>query len=379
MWAVYFNIGAERASRHIASSDDPGAHRAQRLHLYSPPDRRRHHRRGRGRRAGPPPSRRARRPYRHQHRPRRSSAVRRSISSATPCSSVCRHRTCRFPPCRAGPFGPARAGHGDRHAAGPLSRHHRHPDCRRRLGMAVARPPQDRGRAIVTDELKAPKISTEGGDDHAWPQSQNDRRRMPRRHAQGLRRHPCVHGAGGAAADFRRDGAAHLDRAHPHPRREIRRLHGRRLRPRLRQARHLHGAGDRRAQSRRRAARRLARAFAGHRDDWRARRQDQVPQGLPGDRRRAGVRAGDQVQRHHRRRRALPRHGAAGVPRRHDRHARPGASAIPRQRGPGRRRGSRDGAAGGAALRARAAVPSRAPTTPACARRCFAWRRPSGR
>ncbi len=40
------------------------------------------------------------------------------------------------------------------------------------------------------------------------------------------------------------------------------------------------------------------------------------------------------------------------------RHARPGASAIPRQRGPGRRRGSRDGAAGGAALRARAAVPS---------------------
>ena len=181
---------------------------------------------------------------------------------------------------------------------------------------------------------------------------------MPRRHAQGIRRHPCVHGAGGAAAHLRRDGAAHLDRAHPHPRREIRRLHGRRLCARVGQARHLHGAGDRRAQSRRRAARRLARAFAGHRHDRRPRRQDQVPQGLSGDRRHAGVRAGDQVQRHHRRRRALPRHGAAGVPRRDVRHARPGASAIPRQRGPGRRRGSRDGAAGGAALRACAAVPS---------------------
>ena len=61
------------------------------------------------------------------------------------------------------------------------------------------------------------------------------------------------------------------------------------------------------------------------------------------------------------------------------RHARPGASAIPRQRGPGRRRRGRDGAAGGAAFCARAAVPSRVPTTPACARRWFASRRPSGR
>ncbi len=43
---------------------------------------------------------------------------------------------------------------------------------------------------------------------------------------------------------------------------------------------------------------------------------------------------------------------------RHDRHARSGASAVPRQRGPGRRRRSRDGAVGGAAIRARAAVPA---------------------
>ena len=136
---------------------------------------------------------------------------------------------------------------------------------------------------------------------------------------------------------LRRDGAAHRHQAHPLPRREIRRLHGGRLCARLRQARHLHGAGDRRAQPRGRPARRLARAFAGDRLDRRARPEDQVPQGLPGDRRRAGVRAGDQVQRHRRRRRALPRHGAAGVPRRRLRHARPGASAVPRQRGPGRR------------------------------------------
>ena len=61
------------------------------------------------------------------------------------------------------------------------------------------------------------------------------------------------------------------------------------------------------------------------------------------------------------------------------RHARAGASAVPRQRGPGRRRGSRDGAAGGAALCARAAVPARAPTKPACARRCIAWSRRSAR
>ena len=55
---------------------------------------------------------------------------------------------------------------------------------------------------------------------------------------------------------------------------------------------------------------------------------------------------------------ALSRHGAAGVPRRDDREAGAGASAIPRQRGPGRRRGRRDGAADRAAVRARAAVPA---------------------
>ena len=191
--------------------------------------------------------------------------------------------------------------------------------------------------------------------------TQTDRRRSARRHAQGLRRHPCVHGAGGVAAHLRRDGAAqHRHRAHALPRREIRRLHGRRLRPRVRQAGHLHGAGDRRAQSRRRPARRLARPFAGHRHDRRPRSQDQVPQGLPGDRRRAGLRAGDQDERHHRRRRAHSRHGAPGLPHRHVRRAGAGASAVPRQRRPARSRRGRDGGAGRAAIRPRAAVPPRA-------------------
>ena len=115
-------------------------------------------------------------------------------------------------------------------------------------------------------------------------------------------------------------------------------------------------------------------AFTGGRDP-----ATQIPQGLSGGRRRAGVRAGDQVQRHGRRRRALSRHGAAGVPRRHHRHARPGASAVPRQRGPGRSRRSRDGAAGRGAVRARAAVPPgprRAKRARRARRRC---KRPSGR
>ena len=188
---------------------------------------------------------------------------------------------------------------------------------------------------------------------------------MPRRHAQGLRRHPRVPCAGGAAQDLRGDGDAHRHQAAACARREGRGLHGRRLCARVRQARHLHGAGDRRAQSRGRPARRLARAFAGDRLDRRARSEDQVPQGLSGDRRRAGVRAGDQVQRHRRRRGALSRHGAAGVPRRDLGHARPGAPAVPRQRGPGRCRRGGDGAAVRAAVRARAAVP-------AGARRCAA-------
>ena len=88
------------------------------------------------------------------------------------------------------------------------------------------------------------------------------------------------------------------DQAHPCARREIRRLHGGRLRARLRQARRVHGAGDRRPEPRGRPARRLARAFAGDRVHRRARAGDEVPQGVSGDRRRAGVRAGDQVQRH---------------------------------------------------------------------------------
>ena len=115
-------------------------------------------------------------------------------------------------------------------------------------------------------------------------------------------------------------------------------------------------------------------AFTGGRDP-----ATQIPQGLSGDRRRAGVRAGDQVQRHGRRRRALPRHGAAGVSRRHHRHARPGASAVPRQRGPGRPGRGRDRAAGRAAVRARAAVPPCPGRAQACAPRSTRCRRPSGR
>ncbi len=150
----------------------------------------------------------------------------------------------------------------------------------------------------------------------------------------------------------------HQDQAAARPQRGDRGLHGGRLRPRLRQARHLHGAGDRRAQSRRRPARRLARAFAGDRVYRRPRAEDQVPPSLSGGRRRAGVRAGDQVERHGRRRDPLSRHGAAGVPRRHHRPARAGASAVPRQRRPGRRRGRRDGADDRAGVFARAAVPA---------------------
>ena len=186
---------------------------------------------------------------------------------------------------------------------------------------------------------------------------------MPRRHAQGLRRHPRVPCAGGAAQDLRGDGDAHRHQAPACAWREGGGLHGRRLCPRVGQARHLRGAGDRRAQPRGRAARRLARALAGDRHDRRARSEDQVSQGLSGDRRRAGVRARDQVQRHGRRRGALPRHGAAGVSRRDLGHARPGAPAVPRQRRPGRCRRGGDGAVVRAAVRARAAVP-------AGARRC---------
>ena len=189
------------------------------------------------------------------------------------------------------------------------------------------------------------------------PQPQNFRRRVHGRHAAGLRRHARVSRARGAAQDLRGDGEPHRDQAAARARREVRRLHGGRLRARHRQARRLHGAGDRRAQPRRRPARRLARAFAGDRLHRRPRAEEQVPQGLPGGRRRAGVRAGDQVQRHGGRRGALSRHGAPGVPRRDLGHARAGAPAVPRQRGPGRRRGGGDGAALRAAVRAGAAVP----------------------
>ena len=57
---------------------------------------------------------------------------------------------------------------------------------------------------------------------------------------------------------------------------------------------------------------------------------------------------------------ALSRHGAPGVPRRRVRHAGTGASPVPRQRGPGRCRRGRDGAAVRAAVLPCAAVPPRA-------------------
>ena len=191
-------------------------------------------------------------------------------------------------------------------------------------------------------------------EDHA----QDDRCGMPRRDAGRLRRHPRVHGARGPAPHVRRDGAAHFDQAHPHPRREVRRLHGRRLRARLGQAGHLHGAGDRCAQPRGGPARSVPGALPCHRHDRRARPPDQVPQGLPGSRRHAGVRARHQVQRHHRRRLPHPRHAAPGLPRRHLRHAGPRAFAVSRQRGPDRPGRSGDGAAGRAPVRRRAAVPA---------------------
>ena len=52
MWVIYFNIGAERASRLIASSERSRTAGAQRLHLSPHPDRRRHHRRRGRRRSG---------------------------------------------------------------------------------------------------------------------------------------------------------------------------------------------------------------------------------------------------------------------------------------------------------------------------------------
>ena len=197
-----------------------------------------------------------------------------------------------------------------------------------------------------------------GNGNDARTQSEDVGRGVHGRHARGLRRDACVSRAGGLAQNLRRDGDPHQDQAAARPQRGDRGLYGRRLRPRLRQARHLHGAGDRRAQSRRRLARRLARPFPGDRVHRRPRAEDQVPPRLSGGRRRAGVRAGHQVERHGRRREPLSRHGAAGVPRRHHRHARAGASAVSRQRRPGRRRRRRDGADGRAGVFARAAVPA---------------------
>ena len=57
----------------------------------------------------------------------------------------------------------------------------------------------------------------------------------------------------------------------------------------------------------------------------------------------------------------------------------PGSSAVPRQRGPGRRRGGRDGAARASRSSRACRRSGRRPTTPACRRRCSICRRPSGR
>ena len=188
----------------------------------------------------------------------------------------------------------------------------------------------------------------------------NDRRPGHGRHAERVRPQPPVHGARRAAADHGRAGAAHRHQAAARPFGEIGRLHGRRLRPRHRASRGLHGPGDRRAQPRRRPAGRPSRPLSRHRHDRRPRSANQVSRRLPGGRRPPRFRAGDETQRHRRRGGALSRHDPPGVPRRHLGHARSRAPAVPRKRGPDRRRAGRHGGAVRTAFLPGAAVSPRA-------------------
>ena len=197
---------------------------------------------------------------------------------------------------------------------------------------------------------------------------------------EGLRRHPRVHGAGGAAAHLRRDGAAHTGIARIH-------THGEKSAAYMADgyARASGKPGICMAQVI--GALNLA---AGLRDAWLAhspviamtggrdaktkfrkvyQEVDDVPAFEPVTKFNATV---DDVARFPDMVRQAFRAATTGTPG-------PGASAIPRQRGPGRRRRSRDGAAGRAAVRARAAVPSRARRRQRARRAALPARRPSGR
>ena len=85
MWWIYFNIGAERGSRHIAASDDPGRVAPARLHLPAPAAGGRHHRGGSRRRARARPSRRSHRRQDRRRADRRAGAL---SGRAISCSSV---------------------------------------------------------------------------------------------------------------------------------------------------------------------------------------------------------------------------------------------------------------------------------------------------
>ncbi len=188
----------------------------------------------------------------------------------------------------------------------------------------------------------------------------DDRRPGHGRHAERVRPQPSVHGARGAAADHGRTGAPHRHQASARPLGEVGCLHGRWLRPRHQASGGLHGPGDRRPQSRSRPAGRAPRPLSGDRHDRRPRSAHQVSRCVPGGRRPPRFRAGDQIQRHRRRRGALSRHDPPGVSRRHLRHARSGAPEIPGKRGPDRRRAGRHEDAVRTEFRATAAVPARA-------------------
>src|SRR5207244_1290519 len=51
-------------------------------------------------------------------------------------------------------------------------------------------------------------LGTQEGLSHARTQHQDDRRAVPRRYAERLRRHACIHGAGGKSAAYMADGYA---------------------------------------------------------------------------------------------------------------------------------------------------------------------------
>ena len=95
MWWIYFNIGAERASRRIAHSQRSGPAGAAGLYLPASAAGRRHHRRGGRRRAR---ARASDRPYRRQDR-RRAARRRRALSARQPAvqaATTANGRRCRI-------------------------------------------------------------------------------------------------------------------------------------------------------------------------------------------------------------------------------------------------------------------------------------------